>query len=208
MILFRPFLAYLTSTTEDNNSNNWAPEAQTVLEMAARKCIDSSKKTVDIIYETFRQHTFFRCWYISTQYIFLPPGLLTNELVCRWYNTTYIMFAVTNLLLLLLRGPTSLVDYLEANTLRDSVKKTIEILEAMDESVVARKSVEIVKSHFKEYCDGDEASQNQQPQQQQQQLDSETGASISQPDMAINPEAFPFGGMSYGEFIPVWGYLS
>lgn len=111
------------------------------------------------------------------------------------------MFAVTNLLLLLLRGPASLVDYLEASTLRESVKKTIEILEAMDESVVARKSVEIVKSHFKEYCDKDDESSSQN--QQQQQLDNETGA-ISQPDMAVNPEAFPFGGLSlYGEFIPV-----
>jgi hypothetical protein len=130
----------------------------------------------------------------SKTFLFIVAA--NKRVVYRWYNTTYIMFAVTNLLLLLLKGPTSLVDYLEANTLRDSVKKTIEILEAMDESVVARKSVEIVKSHFKEYCDEDDASQNQQ------QLNNEAG-DIPQPDMAVNPEAFPFGGLSYGEFMPV-----
>lgn len=70
MVLFRPFLAYLTSTTEDLNGKNWTPEAQAVLEMAARKCIDSSKKTVEIIYETFRQHTFFRCWYVAAHFFF------------------------------------------------------------------------------------------------------------------------------------------
>lgn len=130
MFIFRPFLAYLTLTPQGEGGKSRAPEAQRLLEMAAKKCLDSARKTVDIIYETFRQYSFFRCW---------------------WYNTTYIMFAVTNILLPLSRKSLSFLNPLETNFLIESVNKSIEILEAMDESVVAQESVEIVKNHLRDY---------------------------------------------------------
>ena len=64
MFIFRPFLAYLTLTPQGEGGKTRAPEAQRLLELAAKKCLDSARKTVDIIYETFRQYSFFRCWYV------------------------------------------------------------------------------------------------------------------------------------------------
>jgi hypothetical protein len=64
MFIFRPFLAYLTLTPQGEGGKTRGPEAQRLLELAAKKCLDSARKTVDIIYETFRQYSFFRCWYV------------------------------------------------------------------------------------------------------------------------------------------------
>lgn len=64
MFIFRPILAYLT-LTHGARGNDRASEAQRLLEMAAKKCLDSARKTVEIIYETYRQYTFFRSWYVS-----------------------------------------------------------------------------------------------------------------------------------------------
>ena len=61
------------------------------------------------------------------------------------------MFAVTNILLPLSRKSLSFLNPMETNLLIESVNKSIEILEAMDESVVAQESVEIVKNHLRDY---------------------------------------------------------
>jgi hypothetical protein len=64
----------------------------------------------------------------------------------RWYNTTYIMFAASILLLPVYRlGVTT-----DTNPLLMFVDMAVEILEAMDESVVARRSAELLKHHVKE----------------------------------------------------------
>lgn len=62
------------------------------------------------------------------------------------------MFAVTNILLPLSRRTSSFLNAQETDLLIESIHKSIEILEAMDESVVATESVEIVKNHLREYC--------------------------------------------------------
>lgn len=74
MFIFRPFLAYLTLTPQGEGGKTRAPEAQRLLEMAAKKCLDSARKTVDIMYETFRHYSFFRCWYVPP---FFPRGAPT-----------------------------------------------------------------------------------------------------------------------------------
>lgn len=61
------------------------------------------------------------------------------------------MFAVTNILLPLSRKSLTFLNPMETNLLIESVNKSIEILEAMDESVVAQESVEIVKNHLRDY---------------------------------------------------------
>lgn len=64
MFIFRPFLYYLTLQGEGDKTR--ASEAQGLLGMAAKKCLDSARKTIDIIYETFRQYSLFRCWYVPS----------------------------------------------------------------------------------------------------------------------------------------------
>lgn len=58
----------------------------------------------------------------------------------RWYNTTYVMFASTMLLLFMKKFPTSP----QNATLQESLARCIQILEAMDKSVVAKRLGEIV----------------------------------------------------------------
>lgn len=66
MFIFRPLLSYLTISPQGEDGKAQAPEAQRRLETAAKKCLDSARKTVDIIYEMFRQHSLFQCWYVPS----------------------------------------------------------------------------------------------------------------------------------------------
>ncbi|KAF9893930.1 hypothetical protein FE257_008901 [Aspergillus nanangensis] len=117
MLLFRPFLSHFTRKLR---------HTPTELEETITKCLDAAMKTIEVIYDIYRVHTFFRCW---------------------WYNTTYVMFATSTLLL-----PMSKLGICsETIPLRQSVEMAVEILEAMDESVVARKSVEIIKHYLREF---------------------------------------------------------
>ncbi|KAF7588352.1 hypothetical protein BBP40_005781 [Aspergillus hancockii] len=121
MLLFRPFLSHFTRKLRH-------PPIE--LETTIGKCLDAAMKTIEVIYDIYRIHTFFRCW---------------------WYNTTYVMFATSTLLL-----PMSKLGMCaETIPLRRSVEMAVEILEAMDESVVARKSVEIIKRYLREFSLGD-----------------------------------------------------
>ncbi|KAE8354811.1 fungal-specific transcription factor domain-containing protein [Aspergillus coremiiformis] len=124
MLLFRPFLSHFTRKLRH-------PPIE--LEQTIKKCLDAAMKTIEVIYDIYRVHTFFRCW---------------------WYNTTYVMFATSTLLLPMSKlGMCS-----ETIPLRRSVEMALEILEAMDESVVARKSVEIIKRYLEEFSSSDTQS--------------------------------------------------
>ncbi|GAM36639.1 hypothetical protein TCE0_018r05879 [Talaromyces pinophilus] len=132
MFIFRLFLSYLTISPQGEDGKAQGPEAQKLLETAAKKCLDSARKTVDIIHEMFRQHSLFQCW---------------------WYNTTYITFAVTNILLPLSNKSLSFLNPIEMSLLMESVNKSLEILEAMDESIVVRERVGIVKNYLRNGVD-------------------------------------------------------
>ncbi|KAJ5709472.1 hypothetical protein N7493_010806 [Penicillium malachiteum] len=117
MLLFRPFLSHFTRKLRHPPSE---------LEEAINKCLDAAMKTIEVIHDIYRVHTFFRCW---------------------WYNTTYVMFATSTLLL-----PMSKLGMCNDTMphLR-SVEMGVEILEAMEESVVARKSVELIRQYLREF---------------------------------------------------------
>lgn len=61
------------------------------------------------------------------------------------------MFAITNILLPLSRKSVSFLKPMELNLLIESVNKSLEVLEAMNESVFVRKSIGIVKNHLRDY---------------------------------------------------------
>jgi hypothetical protein len=147
MLLFRPFLSYFTRKLR---------QTPTEPDETIAKCMDAATKTIEVIHDIFRIHTFFRCW---------------------WYNTTYVMFATLTLLLPM----SELGMCAETITLLRSVDMAVEILEAMDESVVAKKSVEIIKHYLKDFRsseprpapasdDGDDASIHAHAIHQQEQL--------------------------------------
>ena len=165
MLLFRPFLSHFTRKLRHPPSE---------LEETIAKCLDSAMKTIEVIHDIYRVHTFFRCW---------------------WYNTTYVMFATSTLLL-----PMSKLGMCaETMPLLRSVEMGVEILEAMDESVVARKSVEIIRQYLREF----RASGTQQPAPgvgdagEEMTAPSEAGAGASQSGFEVPEWAYGFGFPDY-----------
>ncbi|KAI9037624.1 Zn(II)2Cys6 transcription factor [Aspergillus affinis] len=158
MLLFRPFLSHFTRKLR---------HTPTELEETIAKCLDAAMRTIEVIYDIYRIHTFFRCW---------------------WYNVTYVMFATSTLLL-----PMSKLGMCaETIPLLRSVEMAVEILEAMDESVVARKSVDIIKHYLREF----------------RASDVQSASAISGPSMEGHTATFASETVpSQGGFdIPEWAY--
>ncbi|KAL4806192.1 hypothetical protein BDV18DRAFT_152267 [Aspergillus unguis] len=176
-LLFRPFLRHPTAlgshsrfgagnrrrshslhTTTDtmNSEKETDADIEAKLSSTISKCLDAAQNTISVIHDIYRVHTFFRCW---------------------WYNTTYVTFATSTLLLPLSHGlsnPTSHISTYpkspsssnlplqaqpglgpssgtEPDSITRSVEKAIEILEATDESVVTRKCAEIIRYYLREF---------------------------------------------------------
>lgn len=62
MLLFRPFLSYFTRKMR---------HTPTEPDETIAKCLDAAMKTIEVIYNIFRVHTFFRCWYPQSLH---PPA--------------------------------------------------------------------------------------------------------------------------------------
>lgn len=73
-------------------------------------------------------------------------GVVAVTKLVRWYNTTYIMFAASVILLRITR----LDDTPDTGSLLKNISMAIEILDAMDECVVAKKSAELIRLSLKE----------------------------------------------------------
>ncbi|KAK6076239.1 C6 transcription factor [Seiridium cupressi] len=85
-----------------------------------QKCLDSAKQTIDTIYVTYQHHDFFRTWY---------------------YNTTYTVFAASVILVYVMKEASEA----EMEPLLRMVAMAIEILETMDECVVALKAARLMQ---------------------------------------------------------------
>lgn len=128
-------------------------------------------KTIEVIHDIYRIHTFFRCWYVPSPSPSLP---IINSNKSRWYNTTYVMFATTTLLL-----PMSKLGMCpQTLPLASSVEMAVEILEAMDESVVARKSVEIIVQYLKDFRAPNNSTNGTQVATTPSQGDADPAASV------------------------------
>ncbi|TDZ32422.1 Zinc finger protein grt1 [Colletotrichum spinosum] len=84
-----------------------------------QKCLESAKQTIEIIYQTYQHHDFFRTWF---------------------YNTTYTVFAASMILVYVTQEATEP----ELQPLLKLVGMAIEILETMDECVVALRSAKLL----------------------------------------------------------------
>jgi hypothetical protein len=158
MLLFRPFLSHFTRKLRHPPNE---------LEETIAKCLDAAMKTIEVIHDIYRVHTFFRCW---------------------WYNTTYVMFATSTLLL-----PMSKLGMCtDTMPLLRSVEMGVEILESMDESVVARKSVEIIRQYLRDF----RASGAQQP----------ASGGPGDGTEGLPPSAEAGAGGQSGFEIPEWAY--
>ena len=57
MLLFRPFLTHSTLNA-GLLGDDW--------KAAVGKCIISAQKTIEIVYEAYKVHTYFQTWYVPT----------------------------------------------------------------------------------------------------------------------------------------------
>ncbi|KAL5333365.1 fungal-specific transcription factor domain-containing protein [Aspergillus crustosus] len=169
MLLFRPFLRHSGSSLDHRSGQ--ASDAESFLAKqiseTVTKCLDAAERTIAVIHDIYRVHTFFRCW---------------------WYNITYVTFATSTLLLPLSLSlsrlqpkpqsppqsmPISISTLTSASTststpsedfnspvktpqiqtesIQSSIEKAIEILEATDECVVARKCGDIIRFYLREF---------------------------------------------------------
>ncbi|OQE37122.1 hypothetical protein PENCOP_c010G06173 [Penicillium coprophilum] len=146
MLLFRPFLSHFTRKLR---------HAPNELDRNFNKCLDSAMKTLQLVHDIYRVHTFFSCW---------------------WYNTTNVMFAISTLLL-----PMSKLGMCaETMPFLRSVEMGVEILDAMEEFVIARKSAEIIRHYLRDFL----ASRASRPTGEDKSLLSEVGQAFEVPKWA------------------------
>ena len=69
MVLFRPFLAYASQSQH---------QIPALLDATVAKCVDAAKRTIEIMYDTFCHHVFFRSWYVG---IFQVRTMLISQVV-------------------------------------------------------------------------------------------------------------------------------
>ncbi|KAI8312969.1 putative transcriptional regulatory protein [Colletotrichum sp. SAR11_59] len=110
ILLFGSIL--LTSTSAERASIPGSHEG-------IQTCLESAKQTIEIIYQTYQHHDFFRTWF---------------------YNTTYTVFAASMILVYVTQEAVES----ELQPLLKLVGMAIEILETMDECVVALRSAKLL----------------------------------------------------------------
>jgi len=101
------------------NTRQGTPE----LDSAVSKCVQAARRSIELMHETFCKHSYFRTW---------------------WYNTTYILYAASIILCHASRATVSTSSD-EKQSLLHLIDMTLEVLEVMDESVVAKKAAEMLR---------------------------------------------------------------
>ncbi|KAI0123721.1 hypothetical protein BJ170DRAFT_640171 [Xylariales sp. AK1849] len=97
-----------------------ADHERTQISPHVEACLDASRRTIDLIYNTYLHRPYFRTW---------------------WYNTTYTLNATIIVLYVIFQGfATSLY-----SELSHDVQKSLEIFQAMDEVVVARNCAALIQ---------------------------------------------------------------
>ncbi|KAF4540141.1 C6 transcription factor [Lasiodiplodia theobromae] len=112
MLLLRPFIVHASKYSDERESS---------LDDAVNKCTDAAARTIDLMYETYRVHTFFHTW---------------------WYNITYLTFAASIILYRAVQSiqqPNPQHDYIRL------IEQTLSMLDLMRESVVACKTAKVLR---------------------------------------------------------------
>ncbi len=97
-------------------------DGSTCLRKCQCQCMKTAEDTIDLMYETFRKDDFFQTW---------------------WYNATYTLFAVSTLLAAVFHRLPRTQQGLESHFAH--IDRAVEGLQAMDECLVVRNAIVIVK---------------------------------------------------------------
>ncbi len=133
ILLFGSIL--LTSTPAERASIPQSVEA-------IQKCLEAAKQTIQVIYQVYQHHDFFHTWYARTVLTTTPlPPVSALSNCPRFYNTTYTVFAASIILVYITQEAAEI----EIPPLLKLVGMAIEILETMDECVVAAKAAQMLR---------------------------------------------------------------
>jgi hypothetical protein len=108
---------------------------------STQKWLDSAKRTINIVYQTYEHNDFFQTWYTLPFGVTLPE--CRTDSCIRLYNATYTIFAASVILLYITQGSASRE---EVQSLFELVNMAVEILETIDECVVSLEAVRLLRS--------------------------------------------------------------
>jgi hypothetical protein len=83
-------------------------------------CLNAALDTIRVLYDAYANRHYFRTW---------------------WYNSTYTLYAGMIVLYIVMLGPTAV----SSNELLDDVIKARDILQSMEEAIVARRSADLIQ---------------------------------------------------------------
>lgn len=83
-------------------------------------CLEAARATIRVMYDAYTNRHYFRTW---------------------WYNSTYTLYAGMIVLYIIMLGHTAV----SGNELLDDVMKAQEILQSMEEAIVARRSANLIR---------------------------------------------------------------
>jgi hypothetical protein len=134
MLLFRPYLSFTLQHLICKDD---------ALDLAITKCVSSAKQTIELIYDTFMLHAYFRIWYDHQS---LLMRLFANSTITRFFNTTYVIVAAS----ILLMNSQFTNDWSDEAV--KLVEMAVELLDAMGESVAAQASADVVRRFIRTRC--------------------------------------------------------
>lgn len=114
MVLYRPFLLYVSRKPAHATSNNIN------IDRGVSKCVASARSTIQLMHRMYSTASYFRTW---------------------WYNTTYTLYASA----IILGYFSRVASADEKAELQQLINMSIEVLQAMDEHVVAKKAASLLQ---------------------------------------------------------------
>ncbi|KAH7113458.1 fungal-specific transcription factor domain-containing protein [Dactylonectria estremocensis] len=104
-------------------------------------CLEAARDTIRVMYDAYSNRHYFRTW---------------------WYNSTYTLYAGMVVLYIIMLGPTAV----PLQELLDDVTRAQEILESMEEAVVARRSASLIREGLEvaRACVQDQQSRSTRPE--------------------------------------------
>jgi hypothetical protein len=99
-----------------------APMSRTKAQMSRHvdSCLDAARDTIRVMYDAYTNRHYFRTW---------------------WYNSTYTLYAGMIVLYIVMLGHTTV----SSNELLDDVIKAQDILQSMEEAIVAQRSANLIR---------------------------------------------------------------
>jgi len=141
-----------------------------VLGDAVTRCLSAAMETITLMHQIFAQHAFFRTW---------------------WWNVTYISFPASVLLTYVARHPQG-EDEERRRQILDSVARAVEVLEAMDECVVAKRAAQLIATNLRDVSDSSNISSNNEDHNSSSAARSSTAPTAHMDARASNAKGVSF----------------